>query len=148
MRNFSVSPSFVIPGGPVQTLDRLPREHTKFNEQFLQALLADHPELLPIEDLRDDVGYLLCIGREVVVPSGVIDNLYLSTTGYPVIVETKLWRNPQARREVLSQTLDYVKDIVQKDYEWLNHQWVIFNKQARGSGDRGRKSWRRSSSGN
>lgn len=81
MRNRSVSPSFVIPGGPVQPLDRLPREHTKFNEQFLQALLADHPELLPIEDLRDDVGYLLCIGREVVVLSGVIDNLYLSTTG-------------------------------------------------------------------
>ena len=74
MRNRSVSPSFAIPGGPVQTLDRLPREHTKFNEQFLQALLADHPELLPIEDLRDDVGYLLCIGREVVVPSGVIDS--------------------------------------------------------------------------
>lgn len=129
MDNRSVSPYFVMPGGAVQTLERLQRTHTKFNEQFLQELLADHPELLPIEDLRDDVGHLLCIGREVVVPSGVIDNLYLSTTGYPVIVETKLWRNPQARREVLSQTLDYVKDIVQKDYEWFIQQWDIFNKQ-------------------
>ena len=42
-----------------------------------------------------------------------------STGGYVVVVEAKLWRNPQARRQVLSQTLDYVKRLVQKDYEWL-----------------------------
>lgn len=47
--------------------------------------------------------------------SGSIDNLYLSTGGYAVLVETKLWRNPQARREVLSQTLDYIKDLARED---------------------------------
>jgi hypothetical protein len=57
------------------------------------------------------------------VPSGSIDNLYISTAGYPVLVETKLWRNPEARREVLSQTLDYAKDLARLDFEWLEAQW-------------------------
>jgi hypothetical protein len=58
-----------------------------------------------------------------------IENLYLSTGGYPVIVETKLWRNPQARREVLSQTLDYVKELAGKDFEWFQERWREFSKK-------------------
>lgn len=125
----TVNPAFVVPGVSVHTLERLPRVHTKFDERFLQDLLADHPELLPVRDVRDDAGSLLCIGREVPVSSGTIDNLYLSAAGYPVIVETKLWRNPQARREVLSQTLDYIKELVQKDFEWFAQQWKLFSHQ-------------------
>jgi hypothetical protein len=129
MLHRKVSPAIVVPGVAVRTLERLPRVHTTFDESFLQELLADHPELLPVHDIRDDAGSLLCIGREVAVSSGAIDNIYLSTEGYPVIVETKLWRNPQARREVLSQTLDYVKELVQKDYEWFAEQWKLFSQQ-------------------
>jgi hypothetical protein len=102
------SPLVISKSGKVQTLERLPRTHQEFDEAFLQELLVNHPVLLPVNRLRDDVGELLCIGREVSAgDSGSIDNLYISTGGYPVIVETKLWRNPQARREVLSQVLDY-----------------------------------------
>ncbi len=129
MPHRSVSPAIVVPGASVRTLERLPRVHTTFDERFLQDLLADHPQLLPVRDVRDDAGSLLCIGREVAVSSGAIDNLYLSTEGYPVIIETKLWRNPQARREVLSQTLDYIKEVVQKDFEWFSEQWTLFSKQ-------------------
>jgi hypothetical protein len=123
-------PPFLITAGePAQKLVRLQKAHDKFDEAFLQELLADHPELLPVDEFRPDVGDLLCIGREVSVgEAGSIDNLYLSTGGYPVIVETKLWRNPQARREVLSQILDYVKEIVEKDYDWLSQQWDQFSK--------------------
>jgi hypothetical protein len=114
---------------PAQKLNRLAKVHEKFDEAFLQELLVDHPQLLPVDELRADVGDLLCIGREVSAgEAGSIDNLYLSTGGYPVIVETKLWRNPQARREVLSQVLDYVKELVEKDFEWLSQQWDIFLK--------------------
>ena len=122
------SPVLIYPGQPVQNLKRLPRVHKEFDENFLQELLATHPDLLPIADIRSDAGALLCIGREVPVPSGSIDNLYLSTAGYPVVVETKLWRNPEARREALSQTLDYIKDLVQKDYVWLEDQWKLHQK--------------------
>jgi hypothetical protein len=129
MKTRTIPPAYVVPGKPAQLLDRLPRIHNIFDESFLQKLLADHPELLPVQELRDDAGSLLCIGREVSVSGGTIDNLYLTTAGYPVIVETKLWRNPQARREVLSQTLDYAKDLVQKDFEWFERQWKMFDQQ-------------------
>jgi len=83
-------------GKPAQKLVRLQKAHEKFDEAFLQELLVDHPELIPVDEFRPDVGDLLCIGREVSVGgAGSIDNLYLSTGGYPVIVETKLWRNPR-----------------------------------------------------
>jgi hypothetical protein len=110
-------------------LQRLAKVHFEFDERYLQELLVDYPELLPVQDLRPDIGDLVCIGREVGAgESGSIDNLYLSTGGYPVIVETKLWRNPQARREVLSQVLDYTKEVARKDYDWLEEQWKTFTK--------------------
>jgi len=121
-----ISPAIIAPGEPTRELKRLPRVHKTFDENYLQELLAAHPEILPVQAIRDDIGSLICIGREVAISSGSIDNLYLSTAGYPVIVETKLWRNPQARREVLSQTLDYVKDVVRKDFEWFEKQWALF----------------------
>lgn len=123
------SPLIIDKKGQARTIERLPKAHEEFDERYLQELLIKHPELLPINQLRDDVGRLLCIGREVPVgSSGAIDNLYLSTGGYPVIVETKLWRNPQARREVLSQVLDYIKEISSKDFEWFEKTWHNFSK--------------------
>uniref|UniRef100_A0A832A467 Uncharacterized protein n=1 Tax=Desulfacinum infernum TaxID=35837 RepID=A0A832A467_9BACT len=121
-----INPAIIVPGDSTRYLKRLPRLHKKFDENDLQDLLARYPDLLPVHAVRDDIGALLCVGREVAVSCGVIDNLYLSTSGYPVIVETKLWRNPQARREVLSQTLDYIKDVVRKDYEWFEKQWALY----------------------
>ena len=60
--------------------------------------------------------------------SGYIDNLYISSGGYPIVVETKLWRNPQARREVLSQVLDYTKELTSKDFEWFEQIWQEFSR--------------------
>jgi hypothetical protein len=121
------NPVIIVPNKEAVSLERLEKNHKLFNENDLQELLVNHPELLPINEIRREVGDLVCIGREVPVGnSGILDNLYISTGGYPVIVETKLWRNPQARREVLSQVLDYVKELVEKDYEWLEEQWKSF----------------------
>ena len=50
---------------------------------------------------------LVSLGREVSTPVGAIDNLFLSRNGYLVIVETKLCRNPEARRQVAAQLIDY-----------------------------------------
>lgn len=129
MAGSSVDPIIKAPGQPTRTLRRLDRGHRAFNERFLQDLLVEHPDLLPVRQLRPDAGDLICVGREVRVASGPIDNLFLSTQGYPVVVETKLWRNPQSRREVLSQTLDYVKEIVRKDFEWLSQQFDAFHRR-------------------
>ncbi|NLI32202.1 MAG: hypothetical protein GX422_05380 [Deltaproteobacteria bacterium] len=113
--------------GVAQHGTRLPRVHDRFDERFIQELLVTHPELLPVAQFRPDIGEPVCIGREVPTrDSGTIDNLYLSTARYVVVVETKLWRNPQSRREVVSQVLDYVKDIVTRDFDWLESVWRQF----------------------
>jgi hypothetical protein len=112
-----------LDGTATEKGSHLPRAHTVFDERFLQELLAGHPELLPVTALREDAGVLVCIGREVPTRTGPIDNLYLSTSGYVVVVETKLWRNPQSRREVFAQILDYVKDVATRDFDWLSRVW-------------------------
>jgi len=43
--------------------------------------------------------------------AGKIDNFMVTPSGLPVLVECKLWRNPEARREVVSQILDYAKEL-------------------------------------
>ena len=115
---------YIVRSGKAEPLARLPRTHNEFSEAYLQGLLADYPHLLPVSVLRSDVGELVCIGREVPTrDSGTIDNLYLSTGGYVVVVETKLWRNPESRREVVAQVLDYVKDVTTRDFAWLDDVW-------------------------
>jgi hypothetical protein len=51
------------------------------------------------------------ICRELNTPAGPIDNFLVTPSGLPVLVECKLWRNPEARREVVSQILDYAKEL-------------------------------------
>lgn len=124
MNKKNAGPTIVTPDLETRILDRMKRNHDAFDEAYLQNLLAkNEPEFLPVSEIRRDVGSLLFIGQEVRVNCGKIDNLYLSTGGYPVIVETKLWRNPQARREVLSQTLDYIKDVTEKKFSWFEQEW-------------------------
>lgn len=82
-----------------------------FDEKWLQELLIQNPSLLQtkeIDELWDD---LIPLGREVSVTAGPIDNLYITSEGLICLVETKLWRNPEAHRTVVAQILDYAKDL-------------------------------------
>jgi hypothetical protein len=100
---------------PSQSLRRLERkpfaERAAFDEAWLQNLIHDHPELLPIAEIEPAMVPVVAICKELGLPSGYVDNLLLTPTGDIVVVEAKLWRNPQARREVVSQILDYAKDL-------------------------------------
>ncbi len=49
--------------------------------------------------------------RELFTPAGPIDNFMVTPSGLPVLVECKLWRNSEARREVVGQILDYAKEL-------------------------------------
>ena len=51
----------------------------------------------------------ICI--ELNTPAGPIDNFMVTASGLPVLAECKLWRNPQGRREVVGQILDYAKEL-------------------------------------
>lgn len=87
------------------------------DEGWLQALIHDHPAILPIADIEPGFGDLIAAAREVPCGHGFIDNLYLTPSGDIVLVETKLWRNSQMRREVVAQALDYVSALSRMGYD-------------------------------
>ena len=119
-------PIIIDKNNQLTELKRIPLTEKTFNEEWIQDILAKNPEILPTGDIDDIYSPLLCIGREIEVPSGYIDNLYLS--GHIVIVETKLWRNPEATRTVISQIIDYAKDICDWDYETIDSFYRKFHK--------------------
>ena len=62
------------------------------------------------------------ICKELALPAGRADALYVNPLGRLTLAEFKLWRNPQARREVIAQILDYAKDLASWGYEDLQRQ--------------------------
>lgn len=89
---------------PLLPIDRQGKE---FSEGWLQELLFEHPELLPMHEFEEVFVGARAVGREVPTDAGPIDILYVNERGWIVLVETKLWRNPQARREVVAQIVNY-----------------------------------------
>ncbi|HRG90373.1 MAG TPA: hypothetical protein PLW44_15220 [Chitinophagales bacterium] len=104
----------------IQKLERVAVEDKLFNEEWLQRLIYDNPGLLPIDEIESSFSPLIAAGREIATSVGYIDNLYFSPNGYITIVETKLWRNSEARRTVVSQILDYAKELSKWSFEDLN----------------------------
>jgi hypothetical protein len=51
--------------------------------------------------------------------SGFLDNPLVTPAGDLALVECKLWRNPEARRQVIAQIIDYAKEISSWTYETL-----------------------------
>lgn len=80
-------------------------------EADLQDLVHKHPEALPIEEIDPSFSGPVSICRELNTPAGPIDNFLVTPSGLPILVECKIWRNPQARREVVGQVLDYAKEL-------------------------------------
>ena len=110
----------------VQKLKKIPLTDDTLNEDWLQSALEKTPSILPTAEIAPIFAPLISIAREVRLKtddnnSGRIDNLYISKYGHLVIVETKLWKNPEARRAVVAQILDYAKEVKDWDYEKLNN---------------------------
>ena len=78
-----------------------------YTEHWLRDLLFRHPELLVVDRLGFDEIVPLC--KELALPragnSVYADILGVTRSGRLAVVECKLWRNPQARREVVAQIL-------------------------------------------
>ena len=91
-------------------------------EKTLQDLLFRFPETLPIATIDPAYAPPVPICRELALPAGYADALYVNHLGRLTLAEFKLWRNPQSRREVIGQILDYAKDLASWDYEDLQRQ--------------------------
>jgi hypothetical protein len=106
-----------------QSLKRIRFEKGKlgeaYNERWIQELISRYPNVLPIEQIEPALTGAVSICMELPLPSGFADNLYATPDGDLIIGETKLFRNPEARREVIGQVIDYAKDLSAMSYEDL-----------------------------
>ena len=113
-------------GGAPEILRRVPLgagvSSGGIDEATLQSLLFRYPETLPIAAIDPAYSGAVPICTELYLPSGYADALYINHLGRVTLAEFKLWRNPQARREVIGQILDYAKDLASWGYEDLQRQ--------------------------
>jgi len=91
-----------------------------YDEDWIQNLIHNNPSILPVEELESAFFPLYPVCRELKTPAGFLDNLFVSENGSLTLVECKLWRNPEARREVVGQALDYAKEFANWSYEDLS----------------------------
>jgi len=111
------APLLINGQGTSVSLDKLSLDKKHYPEAWLQKLIFDHPEALPVSEIEPGFGAICPVAMEVPCAHGNIDNLYITTSGDIVLVEAKLWKNPEARREVVAQALDYVAALTGMGYE-------------------------------
>jgi hypothetical protein len=51
--------------------------------------------------------------------TGALDNLFVTPNGGLTLVEAKLWRNPEARRTVVAQTMEYAASVFRLSFQEL-----------------------------
>lgn len=92
----------------------------RYDEDWIQNLIHQYPDLLPVAELEPAFVPLYAVCRELRTAAGTyLDNLFVSENGGLVLVECKLWRNPEARREVIGQALEYAKEVSKWGYSDL-----------------------------
>ena len=110
-------------GAPAEELTRVRVEVSVaeggVDEKCLQNLLFRFPQALPIRDIDPTYAGAVPVCQELRTAAGQLDALYVNRLGRLTLAEFKLWRNPEARREVIGQILDYAKEIASWGYEDL-----------------------------
>jgi hypothetical protein len=118
MANFQFTTPLIVRSGQAVRLQRIPFSEKTFDESWLQELLFNHPALIPFHDLEPSrIQFLWCVNFPL--RAGSLDLLYMNSKGFMTLVETKLWRNPEARRIVVGQIIDYAKEMARWSYEDL-----------------------------
>ena len=114
MTNATGTPIMVSP----QASTPLPRA-TDWSERRLQELIYDHPTCLPLDQIEPGIGQLVSVCMELPLHVGSVDNLFITPEGNLVLAEVKLWGNPEARRKVVAQALEYATALFKLDYKGL-----------------------------
>ena len=109
----------LVRDGEARPLSRVPFDERTFDELALQRLLFAHPTLIPVGDIEPIFDGLLPLARELPVGGGFLDLVFMNGEGYLTLVETKLWRNPEARRTVVAQIIDYASHLSTWTYDEL-----------------------------
>lgn len=96
--------------------------NANFSEHWLRDRLFDNPIALPFGAVDPSYKGAVPICREMRTDAGPIDALFVNERGLLTILECKLWRNPEARREVVGQVLDYARALAGMQYEDLSRR--------------------------
>jgi hypothetical protein len=84
--------------------------------------LFSNPMILPTQDIDPSFAPLVPLCTELRTEAAPLDIAYINQDGRLTLVECKLWRNPEARRKVVAQVLDYARAISQWSYSDLQRQ--------------------------
>lgn len=117
------TPLVLSPSGQTMPLQRVLQSGSAtsrgYNEAFIQDLVIRHPNVLPLSEIDPTCVDPIPVCDELPTPAGPIDVFMITRSGVPVLVECKLWSNPQARREVVGQIIDYAKELQRWSFEDL-----------------------------
>jgi hypothetical protein len=110
-------------GAPVSRAERLALGDTSGrDEAWLRDTLFRNPAIVPVRDVDPSFGPLIPLCRELQTEAGRLDVAYINQYGRLTLVECKLWRNPEARRKVVAQVLDYARALSRWSYSDLQRQ--------------------------
>jgi hypothetical protein len=79
-------------------------------EDALQTLLEENPNLIPgkqIAPSSESPPKFVLLRREMPISGWSLDHLFVDQYGVPTLVEAKLMQNPESRREVIGQVIEY-----------------------------------------
>jgi len=85
-------------------------------EDALQTLLANYPQILPgkqIDSSNEEPPRFVLLRREMPVGGWSLDHLFVDQYGILTLVETKLFQNPESRREVVGQLMEYAANAIE-----------------------------------
>ena len=106
-----------ITDGKIEYLSKVSLGSREYDEAWVQDICYTNPGILPIAEIEQTFRDMSPICKELGSPSGSMDLVFVNEYGFIAIGECKLWRNPEARRKVIAQILEYAKDLSKWSYE-------------------------------
>lgn len=115
----------------INTQDKQVFESASFlNEKELQDYIESLPSILnAISQLNRQDYPLYILKRELSVASGSIDFLATDVDGSLYIIETKLAQNPELRRAVIGQVIEYASNLTDASYERISKECIKYLKK-------------------
>jgi predicted RecB family endonuclease len=113
---------------PIRTPNRkkwsMAIESTYKDEAHLQDMIYKNPKIIPFEDINpESENRKLILIKELGLPGyGSIDVVVVDNSGDIYLIETKLATNPDIRRKVVGQILEYAAYLWERDFEWLDNE--------------------------
>jgi len=118
MKETAYGTPIVIQDGQEHLLEQIEAH----DEASIQELVFKYPSCIPISEIDEAYNPAIPVCTELNTPVGPLDIFMATPNGELIIIETKLWRNPEARRVVVAQILDYAKELSKWSYEDLQRE--------------------------